>query len=313
MAFQLGTDEAGYGPNLGPLVIAGSRWQVPSPETDLFEILAEAVSRGPDGERLWLADSKRVGQGPQGMARLELGVLSLLTAANGHCPAGPAELLECLGQSFEQTDDWFVPPTGGLPRFTSRTEIERTAKRLRDSWDARGCQLDRIAVRMIVPEEFNHLINRRGNKANLLSGESLQLANHLLEGTGSEPACVVCDKHGGRKHYARWLQEYVAGGLVQVHHESPRQSDYGWQENGRRIEFSFRAGGEANLAVAVASMTAKYVRELSMLAWNEFWQAEIPELRPTKGYPLDARRFKRQIAPRQKELGIDDTRIWRAC
>ena len=29
MPFLLGTDEAGYGPNLGPLVISASLWEVP--------------------------------------------------------------------------------------------------------------------------------------------------------------------------------------------------------------------------------------------------------------------------------------------
>ena len=30
MSFLLGTDEAGYGPNLGPLLISASVWEVPS-------------------------------------------------------------------------------------------------------------------------------------------------------------------------------------------------------------------------------------------------------------------------------------------
>ncbi len=29
MPYLLGTDEAGYGPNLGPLVISASVWEVP--------------------------------------------------------------------------------------------------------------------------------------------------------------------------------------------------------------------------------------------------------------------------------------------
>ena len=29
MPYLLGTDEAGYGPNLGPLVISASLWEVP--------------------------------------------------------------------------------------------------------------------------------------------------------------------------------------------------------------------------------------------------------------------------------------------
>ena len=49
---------------------------------------------------------------------------------------------------------------------------------------------------------------------------------------------------------------------------------------------------------ALASMVAKYVAgELSMLAFNRYWCARLPELRPTAGYPTDARRFDREVGP----------------
>jgi hypothetical protein len=59
-------------------------------------------------------------------------------------------------------------------------------------------------------------------------------------------------------------------------------------------------------------MTAKYLRELSMRAFNEFWCARVPGLSPTAGYPVDARRFKMEISNVQRELGIDDHMIWRS-
>ena len=52
--------------------------------------------------------------------------------------------------------------------------------------------------------------------------------------------------------------------------------------------------GEEFLPTALASMTAKYLRELSMRAFNEFWCARVPGLRPTAGYPGDAPRFKQR-------------------
>ena len=58
-------------------------------------------------------------------------------------------------------------------------------------------------------------------------------------------------------------------------------------------------------------MTAKYLRELSMRAFNEFWRARVPNLRPTAGYPKDAHRFRKDIAAAQKELKIDDHALWR--
>jgi hypothetical protein len=70
--------------------------------------------------------------------------------------------------------------------------------------------------------------------------------------------------------------------------------------------------GETFLPTALASMTAKYLRELSMRAFNEFWCAHIPDLKPTAGYYGDSRRFKRAIESKQRELGIDDHLIWRS-
>ena len=58
-------------------------------------------------------------------------------------------------------------------------------------------------------------------------------------------------------------------------------------------------------------MTAKYLRELSMRAFNEFWRIHLPELKPTAGYNRDACRFKKDITAKQCELGIDDHMIWR--
>jgi hypothetical protein len=65
------------------------------------------------------------------------------------------------------------------------------------------------------------------------------------------------------------------------------------------------------MPTALASMTAKYLRELAMKAFNEFWCALVPDLRPTAGYYGDSRRFKRDIANKQRELGIDDHLVWR--
>ena len=73
----------------------------------------------------------------------------------------------------------------------------------------------------------------------------------------------------------------------------------------------FRMQGERFLPTALASMTAKYLRELAMRAWNEFWCARVKDQRPTAGYYSDSRRFKRDIERVQSELKIEDRIIWR--
>jgi hypothetical protein len=107
------------------------------------------------------------------------------------------------------------------------------------------------------------------------------------------------------------VQRQFADDLVQICHESPSESIYVWGSAADRVEIRFRVQGEEYLPVAVASMASKYLRETAMLAFNRFWCAQVPELRPTAGYPLDARRFKNQIEPAQRAMGLDDRMVWR--
>ena len=78
-----------------------------------------------------------------------------------------------------------------------------------------------------------------------------------------------------------------------------------------QVEIRFQPRGERSLPAALASMASKYLRELSMRAFNEFWCTRVADLQPTAGYPVDARRFKAAIAAAQAELGIDDAVLWR--
>ena len=85
MGFLIGTDEAGYGPNLGPLVVSASVWHVPQTDleqVDLYDQLAPVVTRNRTADRLAIADSKRLfrpgrpGHPGAGLEPLERGVLS---------------------------------------------------------------------------------------------------------------------------------------------------------------------------------------------------------------------------------------------
>src|SRR5208283_3137380 len=78
----LGTDEAGYGPNLGPLAISASLWEVPEGVRgdDLYErlqtVIAPAAARSAKdaGQRVAIADSKVLYQSQKGLKLLERGL-----------------------------------------------------------------------------------------------------------------------------------------------------------------------------------------------------------------------------------------------
>ena len=66
------------------------------------------------------------------------------------------------------------------------------------------------------------------------------------------------------------------------------------------------------MPAALASMLSKYLRELSMLAFNAYWKQFLPDIKPTAGYPVDAQRFREDIAHVAKERKIRERMIWRS-
>ena len=139
----------------------------------------------------------------------------------------------------------------------------------------------------------------------------MQLIFKLLEKTQDENVTICCDKHGGRSRYLPLIQQHLTQQLVTVEIESRAVSRYRWMQADREITIQFSVGGEDQLAVALASMVSKYVREIFMHIWNEFWQDHVDDLKPTKGYPLDAKRFMGQIDAALKKRGMARSQIWR--
>ena len=323
MTLLIGTDEAGYGPNLGPLLVAATAWRVATPAEDAETVLTKAMLEvdAATGARrstpLW-ADSKQIYRGGAGFDRLERGVLIGLGLASGGLPGRWAELAESVGPISPQNgcrNEWEGLATLTLPREADAAESIDRVMAVRDLLARHGVVLERIACRGIYPGEFNALLERGLNKSDILSAATLDLAASLRAVGPDEPAIVWCDRHGGRKRYGGLVARHFDAALVQPLEETPERSAYLVPVCDRppmqacRIEFC--VGGESRAPVALASMAAKYVRELSMHAFNSFWADRVPGLRPTAGYPTDAQRWRHDAAAAIKQAHVADDDLWR--
>jgi hypothetical protein len=198
-----------------------------------------------------------------------------------------------------------------LPAAVANEHLQAAAVRLSATMQAAQCQFVGAWAAVVEPHAFNDLCDAHDGKGAALSEATLGLLAKVLRQLPAEPVFVTCDKHGGRNHYVELLHGRFGDDFIEVRRESRAASEYRCGPRDRRVEIAFRTGGEAFLPTALASMAAKYIRELSMRAFNAFWQAELPDLRPTAGYPVDARRFRRDIAEVQRRLGISDRILWR--
>lgn len=348
MAILIGVDEAGYGPNYGPLAIAATAWRTqPAPRAggftppvpDLYQLLKKSIVRSPQecSQRIAIADSKQLYKPGQGLRQLERGVLAALMATSPdqtNCIEHVKALLAAtLADPHNRRHelDCHAGDSLSLPLDALAEEICELAALLRQSCAASGVALLAIRARLIYPAEFNELVDHHGTKGAALSHVTLALVREVVDasltprGTSPparnlptdacslqpEPCQITLDKHGGRNRYAAILQHHFPDSWIETIDEGRSASRYRWTHGDAPIEATFRVGGEELLPTALASMTAKYHRELAMHAFNDFWTTKLPDLKPTAGYPNDAKRFREEIASMQRELAIDDRMIWR--
>lgn len=306
----IGMDEAGYGPNLGPLVLASTVWEVPGdPQTvDLADLLRDVVDTRSHARwtRLHMADSKLVNVGKEGLRSLETTALALLHT-NALTPATLQQLLSVVtGDPFVPTEPWELADLV-IPVAADPVQIHARSSELQSCLLRQQVALAAIRVTLVSPRKFNALLTEHGSKGVLLTHEAMQLLGRVWDVNDSLPTLFIGDKHGGRNRYDDDLREVVNDAFIMRLEESRQVSRYRVQQT----ELRFQMQGEQHLPVAAASIVAKYIRELTMLQFNAFWQQHLPDLHPTKGYPVDARRYLQQIDPLRQQLNVDLSTLWR--
>jgi ribonuclease HII len=312
-----GIDEAGYGPVIGPLVVARTVFELPSWEPgaippSLWSSMQSAVCRKSSDKRNRIAvnDSKALYNAACGMKHLERGVLAFLQSIDS-IPSSLDELLQCLGfdkDSFPSGQPWYIHEGGGpgIPVDCSASRLKSCFGKLKLVKSKTGIRLKDIKAAVVFEDRFNRLVNATGSKA---ACSWIFVAGHLnaiWERFGQARPFVVIDRQGGRTTYRDILQEAFPEAEINVCDESFVSSRYNVSDGINSMDVIVRICSEAfHLPVALASMTAKYVRELLMIRMHLFWGEQAPHVRPTAGYFKDGRRFIREIEPLFPGLCID--------
>jgi hypothetical protein len=262
---------------------------------------------------LAIADSKVLYQSGGSLVGLEQGVYVAL-ALSGHRPSSWREIWRTVAPDCSAVLDaepWFAEFDRAWPIASDAASLALVCEALVRRLQEIGMELRAVQACAIFPAQFNALVDQLGNKASLLSRATFELVARQLQSLGEEPVLIQCDKHGGRNRYGPQLQQAFPESLVEGGEESRERSVYRWGPRSRRVEIRFCVRGERFLPCALASMVSKYLRELAMLAFNEFWVRQVPGLKPTAGYPVDAGRFQADIAACQTQLQIPDRLLWR--
>ncbi len=164
MNYLIGTDEAGYGPPLGPLVVAATVWELPDgdlepSDVNLYDRLRHCVCRRAQRgaqtppRRVAFADSKALYNPAQGLAQLEQGVLVALSTLDQK-PATWHEAWDALclhGTDGGDTAPWHADYEARLPLSAEAKEIDRLAGKLRNGFARSGIQLRRSPGALFFP------------------------------------------------------------------------------------------------------------------------------------------------------------------
>lgn len=320
MAYLIGADEAGYGPNLGPLVIGGTLWRIEDPgddlaALDLYRRLRKAVANKPEPKHLAIADSKVIYAKRKDLSLLEEAVLATADPARNQFPIwrGRCEWDlqdEAIGRHAPWYDSWqHASPL--------QADVDIVARR-RASWDEacqdEGVTLADVRCMFLTAKRFNARLATCGNKSTLLSQATLGLLRHLLESIPpgeSHSVRVVCDKHGGRDYYLGLLQHFFPDAWWQILSESKLVSRYSAELGPLDVTIEFRSKGESFLPTALSSIYAKFHREVAMMSFNQYWATHVPGINETAGYPLDAKRFATETEHARNALAIPWEMFWR--
>jgi len=307
----IGVDEAGYGPLLGPLVVAGAAFRADgesSPDRFAARLGDSLASAG-----LLVGDSKRVFGASRDLAALELPLLAVL-ASSGAGLGRFDDVLAAVGVDprVRGAAPWYAEEFAAFPRRARVADVADAASRLRASLDAAGIEFVGLAADVVDERRLNAAF-ASGNKADALFDASSGVFDRLAaRRAADEPLAAVFDRHGGRRYYAPSLQRRRPDALVAPLVETPTRSDYRVPIDGAPALLRFQVEADGTFPqVGLASMLAKYLRETFMEMFNGYFARILPGVAPTAGYVEDGRRWLEAGRAARLAAGVTDADLVR--
>lgn len=303
-----GIDEAGYGPILGPLVVGACAVRIDQPDA-LWDRLRRIVGRSRDrsGKRLHVADSKKVYSPSIGVRELERSVA--VVAAMRYGPLDrPQALLESVCPD-ERADlvstPWYADADHGwLDNTPSGLSIDLNVAR--HEFERAGVGVEAYRAHVVTERTLNRMFGATRNKAATSFTFVARHMQGLMDAFAEEGLTIWCDRQGGREHYGPLLRTMFPEWELSIEHETEKRADYTLWRGQTRVALTFAEKAEDQaMPVALASMLAKYLREMLMHRFNGYWKRLQPDLTPTAGYWVDGQRFLRDIEPTCRKLGVD--------
>lgn len=330
MRVYAGIDEAGYGPLFGPLVVSRSVFGLGDAPSDaappcLWERLNKAVcrERGRREGRIAVNDSKKLHQpgAAHGLRHLELGCLAFAGLAH-HRPTDLGQWLDALGETSHRTValPWYRPtdpwPWNAVPGSCDAGQVGIARSMLAHAATQAGVEVLDLGAAVVFEDRFNQMVEQTRSKAATSFTFVAQHLLHVWHHYGQHEPTVVVDHQSGRTRYREPLSIYFPEARMRVMEESPHLSSYriegreGTAHRAMTVHFLVEAE-QHHLPVALASMIAKYTREMLMARFQHWFAQAAPQVKPTAGYASDGKRFWNDISMLLPALSIDPRQLRR--
>lgn len=297
-----GIDEVGYGPILGPLVVASSIFLIKkNPEDNMWLRLQDSVGKNKKGlnSRLLVTDSKKAWSKNAKVNQLERTTKAFLNQLDLNGKTTFSSVIPLITNDIKQqvkTYPWYRAIYNDyLPEIA-----HNVSSRLTCNLEQEGMEFIDFRCICTDVEEYNRIIKTMENKSWAVIFPILKLINQII-GIGifcrAKKIIIYSDRLGGRKFYSDILASVPGFAISHCYDESDEISKYLLIDNrGRELQIQFEVkADDKRLPVALASMTAKYIREKIMEHMNKYFKMLQSDLRPTAGYYTDGLRFLRDI------------------